>query len=98
MIDNLLRGQLGFRGLVMSDDLGATAAVADIPPATRAVEFISAGGNMIISKTLQPALAMAVAITARTSTDAGFRTLVNDAALRVLQLKQAAHLLSCATP
>jgi beta-N-acetylhexosaminidase len=98
VIDNLLRGQLGFRGLVMSDDLGATAAVADIPPATRAVEFISAGGNMIISKTLQPALAMAVAITARTSTDPGFRTLVNDAALRVLQLKQAAHLLSCATP
>lgn len=98
VIGDLLRGRLGFRGLVMSDDLGATAAVADLPPATRAIDFISAGGDMIISKTLQPAVAMALGMTARTSTDAAFRALVNDAALRVLQLKQAADLLSCGIP
>lgn len=95
VIGTLLRGRLGFKGIVMSDDLGATTAVANVPPATRGIEFISAGGDMIISKTLQPAVAMAIAITARTSTDPAFRALVNDAVLRVLEMKQVVHLLSC---
>lgn len=92
----LLRKNLGFTGLVMSDDLGATAAVASIPPATRAIGFISAGGEMIISKTVDPAIAMAVAITGRASTDPAFRTLVDNAALHVLEVKAQAHLLTCA--
>ena len=82
----------------MSDDLGATIAVANIPPATRGIDFIAAGGDMIISKTIAPAEAMAVAITARTSTDPAFRAQVNQAALRVLQLKAANHLLPCGNP
>jgi beta-N-acetylhexosaminidase len=98
VIQELLRGQLGFSGVVMSDDLGATVAVEDVPPATRGLEFIAAGGDMIISKTIGPAEAMAVAITARTSTDPAFRNLVNAAALRVLQLKATAHLLPCGSP
>ena len=51
VINQLLRKQLGFGGVVMSDDIGATEAVSAIPPATRGVEFIAAGGDMIISKT-----------------------------------------------
>ncbi|MFI5199515.1 MAG: glycoside hydrolase family 3 N-terminal domain-containing protein, partial [Candidatus Limnocylindrales bacterium] len=98
VIQELLRGQLGFNGVVMSDDLGATVAVSSIPPATRALDFIAAGGDMIISKTIAPAEAMAVAITARASTDPAFRNLVNTAALRVLQLKATAHLLPCGSP
>lgn len=96
VIGTLLRQRLGFGGLVMSDDLGATVAVAGIPPATRAVDFISAGGEMIISKTVDPAIAMAVAITTRVSTDPAFRTLVDKAALHVLEVKAQTHLLSCA--
>ncbi len=98
VIETLLRGQLGFGGIVMSDDLGATTAVASIPAATRGIDFIAAGGDMIISKTVAPAEAMAVAITARASTDPAFRTQVNDAALRVLEVKAGAHLLPCANP
>ena len=95
VIDQLLRQQLGFSGVVMSDDLGATEAVSAIPPATRGVEFIVAGGDMIISKTIGPAEEMAAAITAMASTNAAFRAQVNEAALRVLELKAAAHLLPC---
>jgi beta-N-acetylhexosaminidase len=98
VIQELLRGQLGFNGVVMSDDLGATAAVSGISPATRGLDFIAAGGDMIISKTIAPAEAMAVAITARASTDPAFRNLVNTAALRALQLKATAHLLPCGSP
>jgi len=62
VMTQMLRGSLGFRGVIISDDLGNTAAVASIPPATRAIDFLSAGGDMIISKTSAPADAMVQAI------------------------------------
>lgn len=98
VIGNLLRQKLGFTGIVMSDDLGATAAVQGIPPATRAIDFISAGGEMIISKTVAPTVEMAVALTAKASSDPAFRALLNAAALHVLELKDQAHLLACSNP
>src|SRR5438874_8692538 len=58
----MLRVSLGFDGVVVSDDLGATVAVANVPPADRAIGFPEAGGDLIISKTIAPANAMAVAI------------------------------------
>jgi beta-N-acetylhexosaminidase len=79
----------------VSDDLGATVAVADIAPATRAVDFIEAGGDLIISKTLGPAVRMADALLAKTSSDPSFRTRVDDAVHRVLRAKDAAGLLPC---
>jgi beta-N-acetylhexosaminidase len=79
----------------MSDDLGATEAVAAIPAGTRGIDFIAAGGDMIISKTIQPAEEMAGAITALASTNPEFRAQVNAAAVRVLELKASAHLLPC---
>ena len=95
VIGQLLRRDLHFTGVVISDDLGAAAAVAAIPPATRALDFLDAGGDMIISKTIGPASQMARAIASRAATDAPFRTLVDDAALRVLRAKEAEGLLPC---
>jgi beta-N-acetylhexosaminidase len=80
----------------VSDDLGATVAVANIAPADRAIDFLLAGGDLIISKTVAPALAMAAAIRSRVSTDAAFRLRVDDAALRVLRAKVARGLVACA--
>jgi beta-N-acetylhexosaminidase len=91
----LLRDQLGFTGVIVSDDLGATAAVENIAPADRAIDFLTAGGDMIISKTVAPANAMASAIAARASSDATFKARVDDAALRVLELKAARGLVRC---
>ena len=91
----LLRGSIGFDGVVVSDDLGATVAVANIAPGDRAVDFLAAGGDFIISKTIAPAQAMAAAISARAATDAAFRARVDDAALRVLRAKAARGLLPC---
>ena len=92
---DLLRTSLGFKGVVVSDDLGATVAVASIPPADRAIDFLVAGGDFIISKTIAPASAMATAIAARASSDAAFKTRVNDAALRILRAKAARGLVRC---
>ncbi len=91
----MLRTSLGFTGVVVSDDLGATVAVANIAPADRAINFLLAGGDFIISKTIAPANAMATAIAARASTDAAFKARVDDAALRVLRLKAARGLIGC---
>jgi beta-N-acetylhexosaminidase len=92
---DLLRGRLGFNGVVVSDDIGATVAVANIAPADRAIGFLSAGGDLIISKTIAPANAMAAAISARAATDAAFKARVDDAALRVLRMKIAFGLVRC---
>jgi len=95
VVTQMLRNSLGFGGVIISDDLGATAAVASIPPATRAIDFLSAGGDMIISKTAAPADAMVQAIRTRVATDANFAQRVDDAALRILRVKQAYGLLPC---
>jgi beta-N-acetylhexosaminidase len=92
----MLRTSLGFTGVVVSDDLGATVAVANIAPADRAINFLLAGGDFIISKTIPPANAMAAAIAARASTDAAFKARVDDAALRILRAKAARGLVRCA--
>jgi beta-N-acetylhexosaminidase len=95
VIGGLLRGDLHYSGVVISDDFGAAVAVASVPPARRALDFLDAGGDMIISKTLGPAIAMAQAIAARAATDESFRARVDDAALGVLLAKEASGLLPC---
>jgi beta-N-acetylhexosaminidase len=91
----MLRRELGFGGVVMSDDLGSAVAVGGIPPAERAVDFVQAGGDMIVSKTAGPADAMAGALVARAGADPVFHRRVDEATLRVLEAKQASGLLSC---
>jgi len=92
---NLLRDSLNFTGVVVSDDLGATVAVANIAPADRAINFLSAGGDLIISKTIGPANEMAAAIAAKAAGGGVFKVRVDDAALRVLRLKVARGLVRC---
>jgi beta-N-acetylhexosaminidase len=94
VIDGMLRGDLGFDGVVISDALGATA-VESIPPGTRAIDFLAAGGDMIISNQTAPAIEMAKAVASRAATNDAFRERVDDAALRVLRAKETAGLLPC---
>ncbi len=91
----LLRGPFGFRGVIVSDDLGATAAVADIAPATRANNFLDAGGDLIISKTAAATDAMIAGLQARVRADATFRTRVMQSARRILAIKARWGLLPC---
>lgn len=91
----LLRGSLGFDGVVVSDDVGATAAVASVAPGDRATSFIAAGGDLIISKTVAPAITMATALRERASAEPSFRTRIDDAALHVLRAKVSYGLIAC---
>jgi beta-N-acetylhexosaminidase len=90
----MLRGDLGFHGVVMSDSLSA-AAVSSIIPGSRAIRFLTQGGDMIVLGPLDQAITMAQAIAARAAVNSWFRARVNNAALHVLRAKQAAGLLPC---
>jgi beta-N-acetylhexosaminidase len=91
----LLRDGMGFDGVIVSDDLGATTAVASVPFAQRAIDFLSAGGDLVISKLVDPTVAMTEAVVARASTDPGFKARVDDAVQHVLAAKDASGLLPC---
>ena len=91
----LLRDELGFTGVIVSDDLGDAAAVESMPAANRGISFLTAGGDLITSQSIAPAEQMAAAIVARASANAAFRATVNAAAARVLTAKQASGLLPC---
>jgi beta-N-acetylhexosaminidase len=90
----LLRTRMGFGGVIASDSLTA-AAVSSIPPAERALDFLSAGGDLIVSKTVGPTEAMAAAVLARAVSDRAFKARVNDAVRRILSEKGTAGLLPC---
>jgi beta-N-acetylhexosaminidase len=95
VMGQMLRGNLGFQGVIVSDDLGATAAVASIPAGDRALSFLAAGGDFVISKTAIATHAMVLAVRSRVAADPAFLTRVNDAALRILRAKQGFGLLPC---
>src|SRR4029450_2274644 len=94
IVSGLLRDGMAYRGVIISDALGATA-VASIEPATRAVEFIEAGGDLIISNQVGPAIEMAQALASRAAEHPAFAARIDDAALRVLLAKEALGLLPC---
>jgi beta-N-acetylhexosaminidase len=94
IMGDLLRGDLGFDGVIMSDSLSATA-VASLTPATRAIRFLEAGGDLIVLTPLSTTMTMAKAVLARTTTNPAFKARVDDAAARVLDAKDLAGLLPC---
>ncbi|MGH3444276.1 MAG: glycoside hydrolase family 3 N-terminal domain-containing protein [Nocardioidaceae bacterium] len=94
IVTGMLRGDLGFTGVVISDDLGAAKQVSGYSVGDRAVAFISAGGDMVLTVDAGQATAMTQAVLAKANSDPGFKALVDAAAMRVLQAKQASGLLS----
>lgn len=93
VIRTMLRGDLGFQGVVISDDLGNAVAVRAVPPGDRAVRFLAAGGDLVLTDNPGVVPAMATAVLARYGADATFRAGVDRSVLRVLVAKQQAGLL-----
>ncbi len=95
IITDILRGSLGFDGVVISDDLGAAGAVADVPAGERAVRFLGAGGDLIINADASIAQDMAKAILAKMDDDPKFADSVAQSAARVLALKESIDTMEC---
>lgn len=96
VITGLLRGRLGYQGMVVSDDLGAAEAVRSVPVGERAVRFVAAGGDLVL--TVRPADAgpMAAALAAEAGRSPAFAQRLAEAATAVLVSKERLGLLDCA--
>ena len=92
IVRTILRGDLGFTGVVISDSLGARQ-VLGWRPGRRALKFFRAGGDMalVTDPKALPAMYRAVLDRARAST--AFRMRLDHAVLRVLLAKKQRHLL-----
>jgi beta-N-acetylhexosaminidase len=95
IVTGLLRKKMGFRGTILSDDMGVAAAVASISPGQRAILFVSAGGDLITTESLPVADEMDAALLSRAESDSSFRATVDAAALQVLTTKDSYGLLPC---
>jgi beta-N-acetylhexosaminidase len=88
VITGLLRGDLGFDGVVFSDDLGAARQVSAVPVGERAVRFIAAGGDVVLTVSPRTLPAMFAALYDRAVRDPAFRAQVDRSAQRILLAKQ----------
>ncbi|MFD8811211.1 glycoside hydrolase family 3 N-terminal domain-containing protein [Streptomyces sp. NPDC059627] len=95
VIDGMLRKDLGFDGVVVSDDLGNAAAVQAVPPGQRALAFLRAGGDLVVTVNTDDIPAMTSAVLDAMRTDPALRTRVDASVRRVLAAKQAAGLMTC---
>jgi beta-N-acetylhexosaminidase len=95
IVTGLLRQKMGFTGLVMSDDLGAAVAADTVPAGERAVRFIQAGGDMVLSVRTADAQTMSNALIAEAKGSPQFAVRVKESAGRVLRTKAESGLLSC---
>ena len=94
VVRGMIREDLGFDGVVISDDLAATA-VRQVPAGQRVVRFLGAGGDLAIVGNPAEARTMAEALRSRAERDPGFAALVDAAAGRVLAMKQRRGLADC---
>ncbi len=93
VIGDLLRGQLGFAGPVISDDLGRAVAVTHVPVGERAVRFLAAGGTLVLTVVPATFPAMLEAVLARDAADPAFAAVVDSAVRTALLAKAEAGLL-----
>jgi beta-N-acetylhexosaminidase len=98
VVGRMLRGDLGFDGVVVSDDLARARQVASFTPAGRALRFIGAGGDVVLVVDPDPLPAMYRAVLERARSSAAFRAKVDAAALRVLRAKGRQGLLPTVGP
>ncbi len=95
IITGLLRTRLGFEGVVMSDDLGAAAAVAAVSPGQRAVRFVGAGGDVVLTIRESDVAEMTAELQQAASQSPEFFARLQASVHRVLASKVAAGLVHC---
>lgn len=94
VVQSMLRGDLGFGGVVISDDLTAPG-FRDHTPGQRAVLFLRAGGDLVIVGDTSEAATMASAVRARAARDAEFAAQLPVKVARVLTMKARRGLAGC---
>jgi len=94
IIGEMLREDLGFTGVVISDDMAAVA-MRTLPPDERGLRFMRAGGDLLIIGDPSLATAMADAIKHEASDDSEFAERITESAARVVAMKDRRGLARC---
>jgi beta-N-acetylhexosaminidase len=92
IINGMLRGDLHFTGVVISDDLGTTA-MSRFSLATRAVDFFAAGGTMLLDTSIGQIPTMVHAVAVKAAASPAFANLLKAAEMNVLVAKATANLI-----
>ncbi|TDW19060.1 glycoside hydrolase family 3 N-terminal domain-containing protein [Kribbella kalugense] len=95
VIQGMVRGDLGWSGVVITDDVGAAAEVAAVPAGDRATRFVAAGGDIVINAKSGLTATMVNALVAKAQQDQSFAGKLTSSVRRVLTLKQDHGLVSC---
>jgi beta-N-acetylhexosaminidase len=95
VIQGMVRGDLGWQGVVITDDVGAAAEVASVPAGARATRFVAAGGDIVINAKAGLTTTMVDALVAKAREDKSFAAKLTSSVRRVLTLKQDHGLVSC---
>lgn len=89
IVGGMLRGDLGFDGVVMSDDVGGALAVRAWTPAQRAVRFVRAGGDLLLDIVPADLGPMHRALVQEAEDDPAFDAALTAAATRVVTARLA---------
>ncbi|MFI5736467.1 glycoside hydrolase family 3 N-terminal domain-containing protein [Kribbella sp. NPDC051587] len=95
VIGGMIRGDLGYGGVVITDDVGAAANVAKVPAGQRATRVIAAGGDIVINGAANLTSAMVNALVVKAQQDKAFAAKLDASVRRVLALKQKHGLVTC---
>jgi beta-N-acetylhexosaminidase len=87
IVTGMLRGDLSFTGVVISDDIGVAKQVSGYSVAGRAVAFIAAGDDIVLTVDATQAADMTSAVLARAQRDPAFKAGFDATALLVLQAR-----------
>jgi len=95
VIQGMVRDDLNWNGVVITDDVGAAAEVASVPAGQRATRFVAAGGDIVINATAGLTATMVNALVAKAEQDKAFAAQLTSSVRRVLTLKESHGLVSC---
>ena len=90
IVTDMLRREMGFSGVVITDDVSAAVQVQDVSAGDRAVRAIRAGCDLVLASA-DPTVAadMVKALIATAQSDPAFAARVDESATRVLNLKNS---------
>lgn len=87
IVKEMVRGDLGFRGIIVSDDICDAVQVSSVPVAQRGVRFLKAGGTMALCTNQALLPQMYAGMLESAQNDPAFAETIDAAALLVLKMK-----------